>query len=89
MDRDIKFLETMSVDDFKSQYKVDKIEVKHNDRTGKFFIVFGGETGACSQKIGTGRLTDPVISEVCATDTGEKFFMLHQRGEGTKTVAVL
>lgn len=79
----------MSVADFKAQQDVDKIEVKRNENTGKCFFVYGFETGACSKKVDTGELTDPVISEVSSVDTGETFFLLHQQGEGATTIATL
>lgn len=79
----------MSVTDFKAQQDVDKIEVKRNENTGKCFFVYGFETGACSKKVDTGELTDPVISEVCSATTGETFFLLHQRGEGEATTLAI
>lgn len=90
MERDLKFVKTMSVADFKAQHQVEKIEVKRNENTGKCFFVYGFETGACSRKVQTKELTDPVISEVCSATTGDTFFLLHQRGEGgATTLAIL
>ncbi len=89
MERDLKFVKTMSVADFKAQHQVEKIEVKRNEHTGKCFFVYGFETGACSKKVETGELTLPVISEVCSTETGDVFFLLHQKGEGATTLAIL
>lgn len=86
MERNLKFLKTVSVTDFKAQHNVEKIEVKRNEHTGKCFFVYGFETGACSKKVETGDLTTPVISEVCSADTGDVFFLLHQRGEGGTTI---
>lgn len=82
MERNLKFLKTISVADFKVQHNVEQIEIKRNEHTGKCFFVYGFETGACSKKVETGELTIPVISEVCLADTGDMFFLLHQRGEG-------
>lgn len=78
---DLKFLQTWSVDEFKSNNHVKEIVIKRNENTGKYFFQYGYETGACSKKVGTGELTMPVISQVCSADTGDLFFMLHQRGE--------
>ena len=37
-----------------------------------------------------GEVTNPVISQVCSPDTGDMFYMLHQRGEGgAMTLATL
>lgn len=43
----LHFVETLSVEDFKAQHNVEKIEVKQNPRTGKCFFVYGIETGQC------------------------------------------
>lgn len=85
MERNLKFLKTISVADFKAQHQIEKIEVKRNENTGKCFFVYGFETGACSKKVETGELTVPVISEVCSAETGDIFFLLHQREEGGAT----
>lgn len=89
MERDLKFLKTMSVADFKAKQGVERIEIKRNEHTGKCFFVYGFETGACSRKVDTRELTQPVISEVCSADTGDTFFLLHQQGEGATTIATL
>ena len=69
----LKFLETMTVEEFKSKMSVNKIEVKQNPYTGKCFFV-----------------TNPVISQVCSPDTGDMFYMLHQKGDGgAPTLATL
>lgn len=81
----LKFLETMTINEFKSQKEVKAIEVKQNPHTGKCFFVYGCETGACSRKVETGELTIPVISEVCSAETGDIFLLLHQKGEGGAT----
>lgn len=82
MYENLKFLRTWSVDDFKKAHQVEEIEIKRNDATGKHFFVYGLETGACSNKVATGNLTKPVVSQVCSAETGDMFFMLHQKGEG-------
>ena len=47
----LKFIETMSVADFKTKMEVERIDVKQNPHTGKCFFVYGCETGAVSEKI--------------------------------------
>ena len=89
MERNLKFLKTMSVAEFKAQHNVEKIEVKRNEHTGKCFFVYGFETGACSKKVETGELTIPVISEVCSAETGDIFLLLHQKGEGGELIKML
>lgn len=75
---------------FKQDHHVEKIEIKKNEETGKCFFIYGFETGACSSKIKTGELTNPIISQVCVSETGEMFYLLHQKGENkVMTLAVL
>ena len=45
-------------------------------------FVYGNEVGAVSSRFERGGIDMPVISQVCSADTGELFFLLHQRGEG-------
>ena len=45
----LKFLETVTVNEFKTQKGVNKIEIKQNPHTGKCFFVYGCETGAVHQ----------------------------------------
>ena len=89
MESNLKFIKTWEVAQFKAQQGVEKLEVKQNPLTVKVFFVYGFETGPCSRKVETGHLTDPVVSQVCNSETGEMFMMLHQRGEGgAPTLAV-
>ena len=46
----LKFLETVTVNEFKAQKGVNKIEIKQNPHTGKCFFVYGCETGAVSER---------------------------------------
>lgn len=86
----LKFLETMTVAEFKAQKGINKLEVKQNPHTGKCFFVYGCETGAASEKFIKGGIVNPVVSQVCSPDTGDMFYMLHERGEsGAMTLATL
>ncbi len=86
----LHFIKTFSIEDFKAMQGVGQIQIKQNTKTGKCFFIYGRETGPVSEKFLNGGLTNPVISEVCSPDTGDMFFMLHQRGEGcTTTLATL
>ncbi len=90
MDNKLKFLKSWSVAQFKAEQEVDKIEVLKNEATGKCFMAFGFEKGAVSEKFQRGELTNPIISQVCSAETGEMFYLLHQKGEGgAETLAVL
>jgi len=90
MDNKLKFLKSWSVAQFKAEQEIDKIEVLKNEATGKCFMAFGFEKGAVSEKFQRGELTNPIISQVCSAETGEMFYLLHQKGENTaQTLAVL
>ena len=78
----LHFVETLSIEDFKTQHNVEKIEVKQNPHTGKCFFVYGFETGAASEKFLKGEISNPVISQVCSPEDGEMFYMLHEKGDG-------
>ena len=86
----LKFIETLSVAEFKAQKGVNKIEVKQNPNTGKCFFIFGFETGAVSAGFLQGKIENPVISHVCVPETGDLFYLLHQQGKSNlTTLAVL
>lgn len=91
MESNLKFLSTMTIAEFKEKQNVEKIEVLRNEHTGKCFFAYGLGTGACSKRVERGdELTSPVISQVCNAETGDMFYMLHQKGEGgATTLAVL
>lgn len=86
----LHFIETLSLEEFKTRHNIEKIEIKQNPKTGKCFFAFGFETGAVSERFLKGGIANPVISQVRSQETGDKFFMLHQRGEGgAETLATL
>ncbi|MEA4981537.1 MAG: hypothetical protein VB066_02360 [Paludibacter sp.] len=90
MDKNLKFLKTWSVAQFKAEQQVEKIEVLRNESTGKCFMAFGFEKGAVSDRFQRGELTNPVVSQVCNAETGEMFYLLHQQSEGgAEKLAVL
>ena len=78
MDNQLHFIETLTVEQFKSRVMVDKIQVKKNPKTNKLFFTFGAKTGAVAVK---GIPTHPMVSEVEAPD-GSTFFLLHEEGTG-------
>jgi hypothetical protein len=86
--RELAFVKTWSVPQFKQNQGIEKIEVKRNERTGKLVFVYGFETGACSKKVESGEVTMHVVSQVVSTTTGEEFYMLHQQGEGGATTII-
>lgn len=86
----LRFLETWSIKQFKEEQQIKKIEIKKNEATGKCFFTFGFETGACSKKIDFQDVSKAVISKVCESQTGDLFYLLHQKGEPkAMTIATL
>ena len=82
MIRNLAFVQSWTIPQFKASQGVQEIEVKRNEKTRKHFFVYGFESGACSRKVETGELTMPMVSQVVSATTGEQFFLLHQQGEG-------
>lgn len=87
MERNLQFLDTLTVEQFKAQQLVDRIQVKQNEKTGKLFFTFGAKTGAVASK---GVPTHPMISKVKGeptelNPTGE-FYLLHEEGQGSAPV---
>lgn len=74
----LEFLDTLTVEQFKAEKRVDKIQVKKNPNTGKLFFTFGAKTGAVAAK---GVPTHPMISFVRGND-GAEFYLLHEEGNG-------
>lgn len=78
MNNQLKFRETLTVEQFKAAQNVDKIQVKQNPKTNKLFFTFGSKTGAVAVK---GIPQHPMISQV-ETPDGEVFWLLHKEGTG-------
>ena len=78
MDNQLHFIETLTVEQFKSRMMVDKIQVKKNPKTNKLFFTFGSKTGAVAVK---GIPAHPMVSNVEAPD-GTSFWLLHEEGQG-------
>ena len=79
----LKFLRTLTVEQFKSEQLVDRLLIKKNPKTGLLFFSFGAATGAVSSK-GIPKL--PMVSEV-ETPEGDTFWLLHEEGQGAPTIA--
>ena len=78
MDNQLKFHETLTVEQFKAAQHVDKIQVKKNPKTNKLFFTYGAKTGAVAVK---GIPAHPMVSNVETTD-GSSFWLLHEEGIG-------
>jgi hypothetical protein len=85
MATDLKFIETLTVNQFKAKMNVERLDIKKNPHTGKLFFSYGAKVGAVSAK---GIPSKPMVSEVCGED-GETFYLLHNEGEGAATIASL
>ena len=78
MDKQLHFIETLTVEQFKARMKVEKIQVKQNPKNNKLFFTFGSKTGAVALK---GIPAHPMVSEVTTPD-GDTFWLLHEEGTG-------
>ena len=77
MANNLIFNETLTVEQFKSQMQVSRIDVKKNPKTGKLFFTFGSKTGAVAVK---GIPAHPMLSHVTGLDGS--FWLLHEEGQG-------
>jgi hypothetical protein len=80
----LKFLSTVTAEEFKAQRGITKLDIFRNEKTGKSFIAWGNEKGAVYAEYPVKPLKEPMVSEV-QTGTGETFFLLHNKGEGKAT----
>lgn len=74
----LTFTETLTVEQFKSQMNVSRIDVKRNPKTGKLFFTYGAKTGAVAIK---GIPQHPMLSKVTGSD-GANFWLLHEENQG-------
>lgn len=74
----LQFINTLTVEQFKAEKRVDKIQVKKNPNTNKLFFTFGAKTGAVAAK---GVPSHPMISLVQGRE-GDEFYLLHEEGTG-------
>lgn len=78
MEKNLVFNETLTVEQFKDQMKVSRIDVKKNPKTGKLFFTYGAKTGAVAVK---GIPKHPMLSKVTDSDNSS-FWLLHEEGKG-------
>lgn len=81
--KNLEFIDTLTVEQFKAEKHVDKISVKKNPKTGKLFFTFGAKAGAVAAK---GIPAHPMVSYVKGEPTPEnptgRFYLLHEEGQG-------
>ena len=80
----LKFISTVTAEEFKAQQGITKIDIFRNEKTGKSFMAWGNEKGAVYSEYPVKPLKEPMVSEV-QTSTGEQFYLLHNRGESNAT----
>ena len=78
MERNLQFKETLTVEQFKAQMNVSRIDVKQNPKTNKLCFTYGAKTGAVAVK---GIPQHPMLSKVTGSD-GASFWLLHEEGQG-------
>ena len=78
MEKNLVFNDTLTVEQFKAQMNVSRIDVKKNPKTGKLFFTYGAKTGAVAIK---GIPAHPMLSYVTGSD-GSSFWLLHEEGQG-------
>ena len=83
MEGKLTFGDTLTVEQFKAQMMVSRVNVKRNPRTGKLFFTYGAKTGAVAVK---GIPSHPMLSNVTGSD-GSSFWLLHEEGQGAPTLA--
>lgn len=90
MEGKLTFGETLTVEQFKAQMMVSRVQVKQNPKTGTLFFTYGAKTGAVARK---GIPSHPMFSVVCpegdtldVENAGKKgcstFWLLHEEGQG-------
>lgn len=78
MTNNLTFNETLTVEQFKAQMHVNKLEVRKNPKNNKLFFTYGAKTGAVATK---GIPSHPMLSNV-TTPEGDSFWLLHEEGQG-------
>ena len=84
------FHDTLTVEQFKAQMMVSRVDVRKSPKTGSLFFTYGSKTGAVAKK---GIPAHPMFSLVCpegdtldAVHAGERecstFWLLHEEGQG-------
>jgi hypothetical protein len=70
--QNLKFIETLTVSEFKAKNNNDSIKIVQNPHTAKLFFTCGGVSGAVSSN---GYKERPVISKV--SNGKDEFYVLH------------
>ena len=73
----LRFLRTESVEEFKAQHGINRLEILENKNSGKHFFVWSGGKGAVAENFSLSK--EPLVSLVQGDDN-EPFLLLHNRG---------
>lgn len=83
MEKNLIFNDTLTVEQFKDKFKVSRVDVMKNPKTGKLFFTFGAKKGAVASK---GIPQHPMFSFVKGDSTPQNpdgtFWLLHEEGQG-------
>ena len=83
MEKNLTFKETLTVEQFKREMAVSRIDVKKNPKTNTLFFTYGAKTGAVATK---GIPQHPMLSFVKGEPTEKnpsgEFWLLHEEGKG-------
>lgn len=79
MDNSLTFIKTFTIEQFKANVNVEKLQVKKNPHTDKLFFTFGpSDTGA----VGGNKIPERPVVSLVKGDSGEEFYMLHNENTG-------
>lgn len=94
MEKNLKFIETKTIEQFKEDKKVSKIDVVKSPRTNKLFFAWGPNEdcyGAVAEKNQNGVFINPVISKVEGEKTERNpdgiFYLLHEEASSANVIA--
>ena len=83
MERNLEFKKTLTVEQFKAEMNVSRIDVKQNPKTNTLFFTYGAKVGAVSSK---GIPQHPMLSfvkgEATERNPSGEFWLLHEEGQG-------
>ena len=84
--RTLTFVKSFSINQFKSEKQIEKIDIKKNPTTGKLFLSFAGNTGAVALSYDSNK---PKLISLVRDAESVEFYMLHNEGNGAETVETL
>jgi len=77
MDTEIKFGETLSIEDFKAKHNGTTLKIIRNPKTGKLFMSINGKTVGAVSKNYNKEDENKEIVELILPETGESIYCLH------------